>query len=616
MSTATKESPETSLRAAIFHYFQCVSSTSTAAASTGAAAAAAPAPKTDENEKDKEKDKEKENTKQHDPPSPPYPKGSKVLAALLEEFPELAKFTAPLLPVPELKVRFEGYAFEVSRRMYLENQVALWQHQRQNPPFAAAPSFGPAMPQPAAAGSKRKKQGPPPSRAEAQSTTRPATKRKDPPTITNTSPKKQKTPKGSPAKPPTITNTNPKKQKPSKGSPAKPVAAAAATANPVRTAASQPPHTQKQPALPPPAAEAASVKLKSEVKRESFSWEERYEQLVSFQKGYGHTRVPGRGRYKENPSLGRWVADQRALYKRDPTLEPEHIAKLNEINFEWVVQAQAKTWQERFEELKEFQREHGHTRVPRNYKKNAALGEWVHSQRVYFRKKNPILVESDRLLKLQAVDFEFIVVPGQTKSWDERFEQLVEFRRTHGHINVPMPKRKLLADKEKDHNGGLARAKRQTQEDEFTFASWVRLQRTAYWKYKNGDRGELTYPRFKKLENIGCEKETVPTTTGQHAGTGHHRRDDTMWSLRMEQLSEYKELHGDCNVPSSYKENKQLADWVKSQRKHYHYWQDGQQSSLTVDRRQALENIGFQWVLRPWMRKENREKKNEEIGEI
>jgi hypothetical protein len=417
------------------------------------------------------------------------------------------------------------------------------------------------------------------------------------------------------------TKVKPKKGKPKKGKPTKASsvepAAVAEGGNPVRTAASQPPHNQKQPAMQTPAAKAASGKPKSEVKRESVSWEERYEQLVKFHKENGHSRVPDRGAYyRENPGLKRWVADQRALYELDPTLEPERVAKLNEINFEWVAQVRTKNWEERFEELKEFQREHGHTRVPRSYKQNIALGEWVHSQRTRYRKKNPILMKSDRLPKLQAIGFEFILVSGQTKSWDERFEQLVEFHRTHGHTHVPIPKPKTSA--EKNDNGGLARAKRQNHEDEFTFACWVKLQKAAYLKYKNGDRSDLTDLRFTQLEDIGFTKEPVQTTTEikQKGGIGHHRRDDNLWNLRMEELSDYKKHHGDCNVPSRFPENKPLADWVKAQRKYYQLWQAGKQSCLTEERRQVLESIEFQWVIRPSVRKEMEEKEDEENGDI
>jgi hypothetical protein len=60
-----------------------------------------------------------------------------------------------------------------------------------------------------------------------------------------------------------------------------------------------------------------------------------------------------------------------------------------------------------------------------------------------YRKKTSSLMGSDRLLRLQAIGFEFRMDDGK-KSWEERFEQLAEFRRTHGHINIPLPKKRIM----------------------------------------------------------------------------------------------------------------------------------------------------------------------------
>lgn len=58
-------------------------------------------------------------------------------------------------------------------------------------------------------------------------------------------------------------------------------------------------------------------------------------------------------------------------------------------------------------------------------------------------------------------------------------------------------------------------------------------------------------------------------------------------------------VHLDCNVPKVWPDNKPLGSWVATQRKLYKAMLVGEQSSLTTVRRLALENIGFQWVLRP-----------------
>jgi hypothetical protein len=115
-------------------------------------------------------------------------------------------------------------------------------------------------------------------------------------------------------------------------------------------------------------------------------------------------------------------------------------------------------------------------------------------------------------------------------------------------------------------------------------------------------------PAPKKKKPVTKKEKRVTTT--------HHKRDDNLWNIRLGELSEYKERHGDCNVPIRSTENQQLARWVKAQRKYYQHWLAGKRSSLTVERRQALDSIGFNWVLRPYGGKKKREKKDEKNAEI
>jgi len=54
-------------------------------------------------------------------------------------------------------------------------------------------------------------------------------------------------------------------------------------------------------------------------------------------------------------------------------------------------------------------------------------------------------------------------------------------------------------------------------------------------------------------------------------------------------LTAYKQAYGDCNVPSGWKDNPQLAQWCSRQRKIY------KNSKLSPDRFRRLEDIGFVW---------------------
>ena len=72
-----------------------------------------------------------------------------------------------------------------------------------------------------------------------------------------------------------------------------------------------------------------------------------------------------------------------------------------------------------------------------------------------------------------------------------------------------------------------------------------------------------------------------------------------VWSERLQDLIDYKRVHGHCNVPSRYAENKQLAIWVKSQRRQFKYFKSGcTKSKITADRIERLNALGFVWRLR------------------
>ena len=67
------------------------------------------------------------------------------------------------------------------------------------------------------------------------------------------------------------------------------------------------------------------------------------------------------------------------------------------------------------------------------------------------------------------------------------------------------------------------------------------------------------------------------------------------WSERFEELVEFKNVHGHCLVPHSHPSNPQLSKWVIRQRYQYKLKKEGQHSTLTDARQQALDLLGFIW---------------------
>jgi superfamily II DNA or RNA helicase len=262
------------------------------------------------------------------------------------------------------------------------------------------------------------------------------------------------------------------------------------------------------------------------------NWEERLGELKAFKETHGHINVHANSR--ENPRLGAWATNQRS---RRNTLTADQLAKLEEIGFDWNLHETA--WGEMFAALQDFSRTHGHCNVPSSYPENQTLAFWVTSQR-YHRDS----LSSDRLKRLTTIGF---IWDAQDEAWKQRFDELTEFRRIHGHCSVP-----------------------QRYADNPELARWVSQQRLK--------RDELPQDRIHQLEEIGFDikPQRKPLEGGQKS-----------WEEMFAALSEFKALHGHCRVTRNSAENTRLAHWVGVQRK--------KRETLGERRIHDLEKIGFVW---------------------
>lgn len=132
--------------------------------------------------------------------------------------------------------------------------------------------------------------------------------------------------------------------------------------------------------------------------------------------------------------------------------------------------------------------------------------------------------------------------------WEEFFYQLVAYRKTYGHCNVP-PGWKV--------NRRLA--------------TWVASLKNAY---KTGRR-RLSKDRISRLEEIGFE--WFPQ--------------NTRWFVRYRELLSFRKRFGHCNVTVYWTENASLGRWVFSQRRARKI------GYLSKERVALLDKLGFQWDL-------------------
>ncbi|CAJ1956455.1 unnamed protein product [Cylindrotheca closterium] len=145
--------------------------------------------------------------------------------------------------------------------------------------------------------------------------------------------------------------------------------------------------------------------------------------------------------------------------------------------------------------------------------------------------------------------------PYQDKKWKSSFQRLINFKNEFGHCCVP---HSYSAD------AALAR--------------WVKRQRHQYNKFiGNNGSSTLTTSRLEQLESVGFVFHS-------HAAA---------WFERIDELKDFQQSSGHCNVPSTYPENPALATWVKSQRRQYKLRVSGLQSTMTMDRFGVLHSMGF-----------------------
>lgn len=71
--------------------------------------------------------------------------------------------------------------------------------------------------------------------------------------------------------------------------------------------------------------------------------------------------------------------------------------------------------------------------------------------------------------------------------------------------------------------------------------------------------------------------------------------EEDLWTVRFNELLQFKDAHGHCLVPHTYPENLLLSQWVKRQRYQFKLKAQGRHSTLTDDRQKMLDAVGFVW---------------------
>jgi superfamily II DNA or RNA helicase len=296
----------------------------------------------------------------------------------------------------------------------------------------------------------------------------------------------------------------------------------------------------------------------------SQQWQEMFDALRKFHAEHSHCRVPSK--WPQNSKLASWVATQRAR-KAEGKLSVDRIAKLNTLGFSWRVNAGAglpshEAWETMFDQLKQFHAKHGHARVPQKYPDNRKLAWWVSTQRRNCRNNK---LEAEQIARLDGLAFDWSPKSGGTapdnEAWQEMLSALESFKAEHGHCRVPAgwPENPKLAN-------------------------WVASQR------QHKRTGYLKPERVVALDRIGFDWILGRgTVQAWYETRGSTHTAAQFWEIRFQELQQYKQAHGNCLVPQSWKGNRRLADWVSEQRV------ANNKGLLDAERFRRLDELDFDW---------------------
>ena len=279
-------------------------------------------------------------------------------------------------------------------------------------------------------------------------------------------------------------------------------------------------------------------------------WDRMFAQLQGFKDEHGSCRVPSDDEHRK---LAEWCQAQRRRFRVGRLLERRRI-KLDDLGFEWSSPAAHDRWSEMFHRLSDHRKQTGSCNFQNCDQSSRPLRNWCTKQRKLHRLG---LLNGERVSMLNALDFDWAPQqrllssepdsesPASGASWEQMFNELLEFFKIHGHYDVPQ------------------RWKANPQ-----LAAWVSAQRAAH------RRGKIASNYVQQLNTLGFRWEPFAEK----------------WDEMYESLSRFHREFGHTRVPQKWKQNRSLGHWVAVQRR------QRKLGRLSEDRIAKLDSLGFEWT--------------------
>jgi hypothetical protein len=188
---------------------------------------------------------------------------------------------------------------------------------------------------------------------------------------------------------------------------------------------------------------------------------------------------------EDHENLFGWMQEQRKqfkLYQDDPsssTLTQDQVNVLDSLHFHWHTRGE-EHWNRMYLSLKQFQEENGHCLVSRSKGKDK-LGDFVTDQRRQYKllmEGKPSRMTHSRKALLDELGFVWQL--RQRTGWDDRYNELVQFKEQYGDTMVP-----------------------QLYSANKALGKWVAKQREQHRLLHAGKHSFLTPDRLQQLNEIG-----------------------------------------------------------------------------------------------------------------
>ncbi|TKG95104.1 hypothetical protein EYV94_10340 [Puteibacter caeruleilacunae] len=252
-------------------------------------------------------------------------------------------------------------------------------------------------------------------------------------------------------------------------------------------------------------------------------WLTWYNHLIDYYNENGHANVPMST--MTHATLKEWIRRNQRRYSKGK-LDSNKEELLQILGISYRIPKPEEHWEEMYARLVKYKAEVGNVRITRT-NKDKELFHWISGQRYRYWKGK---LEVSKIMRLKQVG---VNMRHKTLNlWEEKYSQLVEFKKKHGHLYVC---RTLGASSE--------------------LVEFARTQRRA--------KDNMSNERKKLLNKIDFMWKIDPTIRDRILKERKYKQ----WLVRYDELKAYKKRYGTSYISPKSEKHKSLSLWITKQRR-------------------------------------------------